>query len=468
MVRRAVTYIVFAALLTLIDDSGQDAILFGRRGDFEFGRGRISEGLKWYQTAYRFATLATPNAALQGRFLNNIGACQLILFRYNDSAQTLLRARHLAQNVKDYGLMGSTDANLASVYVQMDNLPAAEMSALSSLQAYSRTSKPKEVARAQTTLADILSREHFFKKGEQLFLEAIRTATRLEDRRLASSIWLHYGTTLSNNGQLDDADRAFSECVRLQSDKMSDDALLWHLSRLRLLQHNLPRALDYINFAIEVSGHGGLIPKWRLYETRAEVELANGHLVSSLRDAGTALQWAKTLRAEIIPDNDNRVGWEGLLDDVFSVLIDAGNLVYLQTHSRALLRETFEAAERNRAESLELLLPMVSDWRHRLPAPQYWDKLAEFQIEQRREVSSKSTQSSERFRQLEIELSEMESSAKARFRASRHYIGQSREISSRGRFAFECASRLACILVMGGESWRVTTLSPSFQVSITQ
>jgi len=415
MTLRIGNYLVLAGVLvfTLTDRSGQDARFYSRRGQFEFQNGSVLEALKLYQLAFRVVSM-TSDSVLQSQILNNIGGCQLALFRYQDAGETLLRVRKSAAALQDDKMLSSIDGNLAAVYVELDDLPAAETYARESLRDGSRTGAPVE-PRALLTLAHIISRDQRFREGEKYFLAGIRAATGIKDWASAFTGWLYYGQFLLKNGQLEDAGRAFDESrglLRENRNLKGEDYLLWNLSRLRLRQNDPTGALDAINQAIQAPAVGRRTPPWRLYQTRAEVKLAQGDAGSALQDARTALKWARILRAGVIPDNEDRVGAEGLLDEAFSVLIDAGNQVYLKTHDRALVRETFEAAEENRAESLDELLPTSCDWRAHLPVPQYGDKLSAVNREQRRTLRLNTGHPSGLLLRLSSELSEMEAAAK--------------------------------------------------------
>lgn len=335
-----------------------------------------------------------------------------------------MQVRRSALAAHDDATVGSADSNLASVNMQLNvtGLSTAEMYARESLAAYSRIGKPGERAQAQAmmTLADILSREQMTPEGEQFYQAGINAATRLQDWPSASKGWLHYGDRLLKSGRLEAADRAFAGSYSLlhRSGRLNgEDAVLCNLSRLRLLQHDLRSAQALIDSAIRVSPtSGGRITPRLLYQTRAEVELARGDATAALRDARRALQSARFLRANIVPDNDNRVGIEGVLDDTFSVLMEAGNLVYLKTGDGKVLRETFEAAEENRAESLSALLPAASDWRAKLSTSQYRYKLSQLFAAQRVAWRLNSAESAGRLARIETELSELEASAGATVR----------------------------------------------------
>ena len=76
------------------------------------------------------------------------------------------------------------------------------------------------------------------------------------------------------------------------------------------------------------------------------------------------------------PDQAARIGTEGWLNKVHSALIETGNLLFMETGDAALARETFEAAEENRASSLRALVGQANPGQ--LPAS-FWEALAGLQ-----------------------------------------------------------------------------------------
>jgi CHAT domain-containing protein len=415
---RMVVYVVPAGLLFfgLPDSSGQDARVEAHRAQIEIDNGGAQRALGLFELAYRMAEVNSAGG-LRLSLLNNVGASQLTLFRYRDAAQTLLEVRREAKAAHNDAVLGDADGNLAAMYAHLDDLPTAEMYAREAVKACWLTRQAWELQKFLVTLGDILSHRKMFREGEGYFLQAVRVASAIHDRGYEESAWLYYGMALSENGRLEDASRAFEMSQSLAgTSHKGQAALLWNLSRLRLRQHDFEGALESINAAIKTSKNQWPVPMWRLYQTRAEMELAKGSAVAALGDARRALEMARLLRANVIPDNAARVGAEGVLDAVYSVLIDAGNEVYLKTHDQRLLRETFECAEENRADSLEKLLPTASDWRNRLPAPQYWDKLSELILAQRRALRLHTAEAGGRVVRLQTELSEMEAAAKATVR----------------------------------------------------
>lgn len=408
--------ILITALLvfTLKDTSGQDGRVLGRRGDYLTNAGNIAAGLAVFQMAYRAAQSAS-DAAGQRRLLNNIGACNLALFRYKDAARTLLFARESGIAAEDWAMVGGADVNLSSLYAQMDDLSAAEQYGRDGLAAYRRAGASEQRPRALINLANILARTRLTAEAEGFFVQGIDEATRLDQAMVQTLGWLRYGNQLWKAGRLQDADSALQKSWTLCTTRHvpMGDAVLWNQCRLRLLQNDPAAALRLID-AEMVMAHkcGGLIPPWRLHQTRAEILLALDKVDDALAEAREALRLARIVRANLIPDDESRVGAEGYLDKAYSTLIDAGNRTYLKTGDARVLRETFEAAEENRAQSLQALLPGSSDWRKHLP-PAYWDKMAELIAQQRKVLTVNSPQTIARAAQLHTELSQMEAQAGA-------------------------------------------------------
>ena len=73
----------------------------------------------------------------------------------------------------------------------------------------------------------------------------------------------------------------------------------------------------------------------------------------------------------VVPNDANRTSSEETLAELYESLIEAGNRLYEESKDDSLIRETFDAAEENRAASLRALLPQHNDWRSKLPARYY-------------------------------------------------------------------------------------------------
>ncbi|HEY3836474.1 MAG TPA: CHAT domain-containing tetratricopeptide repeat protein [Bryobacteraceae bacterium] len=406
-------------VLTLADGSGQDAIPYIQRAHYAVNAGKFRQGLGLYRLAYQVAKDTSPRA-YQLNILNNIAACQLALFHYKDATELLLRARRLAEESRSPALVGSVDANLAALYNQTGDLAAAETYARQSLFAFSQTNQKQLQARTSMTLAEILSRPGLQPEAEKLFREGIAESVDCSDWSSAATGWLHFGSALVQAGRLQEADQAFTrsdDLMRKSRHLSGESVVLWNLGKLRFRQNKLREALKLIDSAISLSPvSGGRISRRLIYQTRAQIELAQANYVGALRDARIALKNAQSRRVDVVPDSDDRVKLDEIVDETVSVLIEAGNRVYRQTGDRNILRESFEAAEENRAESLEAILPASSNWRRGASTVSYRAKLSELLAEQAVVLRVNTRESRERLAWLHTELSQLQTGTTATVR----------------------------------------------------
>jgi CHAT domain-containing protein len=177
---------------------------------------------------------------------------------------------------------------------------------------------------------------------------------------------------------LDSAEAALLEAYRVR--KLHHLALFdvsyRNLGRLRLAQGDLASAAVLLDRAVELAERPqGTLPTWDVYYRRGLVRLRQGGPRKALEDLRVAVKLGRAWRWSAPPDQAARIGTEGWLNKVHSALIEAGNRLYLETGDGALARETFEAAEENRASSLRSLVGRNPD---ELPAS-FWEALGGLQ-----------------------------------------------------------------------------------------
>jgi len=95
---------------------------------------------------------------------------------------------------------------------------------------------------------------------------------------------------------------------------------------------------------------------------------AQGKLRAAVADFREALDLARRWRLEVIPSDAVRGQFGVNLQNLYSGFIQAAGRLYLATSQPALLRESFEAAEENRAASLRALVTESGDWQRGLPS----------------------------------------------------------------------------------------------------
>jgi tetratricopeptide (TPR) repeat protein len=373
-----------------------------------FQAGRYQEALPRFEAARAVAVNAhTPREA--ARALANIGACQFALHRYRPALQSFLDAYHQAVAVNDRSAAAGMDVNIASLYTELGELDAAAEWIQGTIQRLNSTDRiilPKILIQ----LATLRARQDRMPEARQLFNEGIEAADRAGDLNLYAIGWNRLGEEYLKRGELARAEGPLLEAYRIRKlNHLALDVSYRSLGRLRLEQGDLTSAAALMDRAVELSGQpGGGIPTWDIYHYRGRVRMAQGRLRDAMADLRIAVRLAREWRWNMPPDDASRIGTEGWLELVHSALVEAGNRLYLETGEPALIRETFEAAEENRAGSLRAVL-----WRGRTADPSalpaaYWETLARLQRAEVQALRTEDTKNRDTVASVRAELVRME------------------------------------------------------------
>ena len=354
-----------------------DALL--RQASEFFQTGRYQEALLRFEAA-RAAAVAAQIPRQAARALNNLGACQLALHQYRPALQSLLEAHRQAEAANDPSAAASFEVNIASLYSELGELDAAAewiQGTIRRLTGTDRTNLPQILIQ----LATLRARQDRMPEARRLFNQGIEAADRAGDLNLYAIGWNRLGEEYLKRGDLALAEPPLLEAYRIRKlNHLAMDVSYRSLGRLRLEQGDLTSAAALLDRAVELSTQAqGGIPTWDIYHYRGRVRMAQGRLRDALDDLRIAVRLARVWRWNAPHDDTSRIGTEGWLELVHSALVEAGNRLYLETRDPALIRETFEAVEENRAGSLRAVF---SRGRWADPSglpPAYWETLARLQ-----------------------------------------------------------------------------------------
>jgi CHAT domain-containing protein len=372
---------------------------------------------------YRKAAEDARSAGLQNYrviFLANLSNCQFATFQFRLALRTMEEARAVAKQIGDRRSIGMLDSNMSSLFWQMGNEAEASNAAEEGLS-YADSFLPERRARFLGHLGTIRAKMGRLDAAEPVFGQAIDIAVKAGDPAAAAWVWDLLAYARFNARELREAEGAAKEALRLNECLHSGaiDSSYLNLGRIRAARGDLPAAITLMNMAERALYEpGSVTPAWRIYMERGRIKLQAGQLRLALDDLRTALSRARAWRLDVVANDANRTSSEGTLAGLYELLIEAGNRLYLATHDRALIRETFEAAEENRAASLRALVPERNDWRKRLPA-QYYELLARLQAAESANLHGGGEQASAALLHLRSELEQMEANAGAPARDDR-------------------------------------------------
>jgi CHAT domain-containing protein len=338
------------------------------------------------------------------RATGNLGAMQFALHQNRNARTALLEARGMAVAMGDASETAAIDANLCSLYMDMGEFEEAGRRMQGTLERLSGRDRVEHLAETQVVLATLRARENRMAEALPLFRAGIADAESKGNWKLAAFTWNRIGEEYLQQDDWRREARAkgaytspAAEAAAKQRDlRLAEPALLEafrirvlhnlplnasyrNLGRLRLEQGNLDAAEEFLNRAVELTSQPqGPIPSWDIYHYRGRVRLAQGRLAEAMSDLRTAVRLTHAWRWSAPPDDAIRIRVDEWLDRVYSAFIDCGNRLYQQTGDPALMRETFEAAEQNRASSLRLLIQGRSAAAESLPLP-YWPAVTRLQ-----------------------------------------------------------------------------------------
>lgn len=352
-------------------------------GQFAVARSRFESALT---LAHKF-----HKDNLDARLTTNIGGCQFAMHEYQASLHSYLDARRRAEADGDTGLVAVLDANIASLYGQLGELDSA-IQWLSGGIAHVTGKLRQSLPQMQIEMGSLLARQvqaragaskpspHSMARSLEFFRSGIDGADRARNYAVYAVGWSRLGEELLRQGQTQGAERAFLEAYRVRKlHRLPLEGSYWGLGELRLLQGDLSSASELLDRAVDLTTTAtGPLPKWHLFDARGRLRLAQGRLQDAIADFRIAVGLARPDRWSGLAADATRVGSESILQQAYSDLIEAANRHYFETRDPALIRETFEAAEENRADSLRQLLHSRQKEAGRLP-PVYWEAIARLQ-----------------------------------------------------------------------------------------
>ena len=373
-----------------------------------FRAGRYHEALQEFESELQEARQAhLPDLA--ARAAGDIGSCQFALHQYRPALQSFLEAHRQCVAAGDLSAAAVFEANIASLYSELGELDSAAQwmqNIVGRVTGKDRVVIPKILIQ----LATLRARQDRMPEALRLFDQGIEAADRSGDPALVANGWNRLGEEHLKRHELELAEPPLLEAYRIRKlNHLALDVSYRSLGLLRLEQGDLHSASSLLDRAVELSAQPqGWIPTWDIYHYRGRVRLAQGRLNDALADLRVAVRLARDWRWNVPPDDTSQVGTEGWLEKVHSALVEAGNRLYQKTHAPALIRETFETSEENRARSLRSVLSRRQSPDASVLPPAYWETLARLQRAEVQALRSQNAGAEESVSAIRAELVRME------------------------------------------------------------
>jgi CHAT domain-containing protein len=354
-------------------------------------REQLVAGAKLFQTSQyeqakeqfervRRAASVPPDPYMQIRATANVGGCWFALHRYKLALKSFLAAQDMAEKTGDSSAAAALEANVASLYSEMGERDAAVTWLERSLAAWTGKERAAHLPQLEFEMASLRARQSRMSEARDLFRRGIDAASRAGDPSLVAVGWNKLGEELLRAGQTAAAEGPLLQAYYLRKlNRLPLEGSYTNLGKLRLAQGDLVSASSLLDLGVEASKRSpAAMPAWDAYLARGEVNLAQARYRNALENLRIAMRLARAWRWSLPADDASHVGAEGILDRIYSGLVEAGNRLYFETGDASLIRETFEASEENRAMSLRMLVQDRQDAATEFP-PSYWEAVARLQ-----------------------------------------------------------------------------------------
>jgi len=375
-----------------------------RRGDYASAEACFREGLDAARAARH-----EPSAA---RFLVNLGSAYYGQFQFDRALDLYLEAEEAAERLNDNEVTVKLAVNLASLYSQLGDpvsaIAAAERGLRLAGSGYRRT-------RGQ--LLVLVGRIHAQEGRTEAALGSLRQgielATAEDDLTILPNAWNYLGDQLVKLGRFDEAERSFQTAQALRDRAgLKDPTPRWFYSaRLEMARGNATAAVELLGRAEAAARRSGnLAALTHIYLLRGRALSAARREREALASLRRALECLRRFRLHLPFADQVLVGTENDVGEVYREFIGLGNTIAVRSGSTTLIRETFEAAEENRAYSLRKLLSATREVQSALP-PDYWRTLAEVRSAETKLLAKDSPELRVRLRDLQARLTSLEAKA---------------------------------------------------------
>ncbi len=378
-------------------------------GKVAFSDGRYQDARQTFLSAASAAMRAgSPRDAAMN--WSNAGFSAETAMQYGPALHDLNLARDTARASGEMVPLIYALNNIASLYLQMGSPGDALRISRDALDGPAGHADAGMRARLFYEDAQALKVLGRFQEAEPIFRQSVQQMVDAGDLEGAARGWANLGGDYLDAGRYEDAEWALSESLRMvRTHRLKASAnVLSNLAKLRGRQGKSETA-EYL-FQEALDARESLTPPWVIYYERGLFRLETGRPQAALGDFRESRRLAIRMRLDIVPADQDRVSLENYVSRIFEGLVDAGNQVAINSGDKALLAETFDAAEQDRLWSLRALVPEANDWRSHLPS-HYWELLARFQSAERSLLEHPSPTVERQSAELQNELQRAEVSA---------------------------------------------------------
>ena len=333
----------------------------------------------WYLKGYEFS-ISKGLKGDTGRFLMALGGTEIGRYRYRDALAYLLDARKLALELKDTAELGGISSNLASVYLQMENIDAAEQTAHEAIEYHRKSGNGAYLPQMLYLLGSVASRRQHPEESFAYYAAGIDKA----DRAGNDAVLMVGANRLANDlvaaGRYKEAEPIALAVYRHRFLRKDADILYCYpiLATIEMKKGNFEAARHLSDIGLKkAKADPRGIPLQAFYEIAAKLMAAQGNWEGSYRAYVDSVRSARRWRLGLMPTDDTRTAGESSLGTLYDKTLETAARLYFDNGKQSVIQEAWLETADWRAASLRQIISKRADFAERID-PEYWKILARY------------------------------------------------------------------------------------------
>ena len=327
--------------------------------------------------------------------------------RFAEGTREFVVTKRLALEAGDRQTAATAANALSNIYLSAGNIAGALEAAQQAVSTVPASTPASARITFQTNYARMLARGGHFAQAETVFTQVIETAEREGLPALRADAWKFVGRELALRGDLDAAERAVHESLRMRhlnrDPEMASD---YHdLADLRMRAGRPAEALRLLEHADGRIATATRFPAWRLDLLRGRARLALGDSRVALEDLRRAVREIDSSPAYLLPGDLLR-SQSNRPTEAHEFFVEAALEEFQRTADHRLVQEAFTVSETARAVALRSASagPPVPP----AMAGRYWSAVADLDEANANLLAHRDVESRRRVSQVRLALAELE------------------------------------------------------------
>ncbi len=334
-----------------------------------------------------------------------LSGCRIRLFDYRGAQKAAEAARAIALQNDDRETAGAAAVNLATIYLQLNDLRLAGKEAASAADLLQTCGDKPHLPKALLIYANVEAErlrvrvEAERARGEKLaesrdieqmrsnYLRGVKVAHQRRLWSLEANLWEEMGEALLLAQHPKEAEEPIRKAYAIESAAGDGDALAVnqeHQAELKLQEQKYAEGLQLIDDAFAShSTYFRTTPSYFPLHIRGKLLARLHREPEALRELRKAVHSATEWRQGALPGDATSTRTVVRLDEVYRDFAQLAAAIAIRTNNAALGRESLEALAENRAANLREQITLAA-WRNARLPQKYFDLLAELQTVQGR------------------------------------------------------------------------------------